>query len=383
MPESTRQESRRLNTVFKTSDYTPGVVYVYTHNPFRFGYALIVGPSLGIVALCIKRRYVLANSLVMVGSSTGGILLAPMFQFLINKYGWRDTLFIFAGMNLQTCICALFFKAPESPGNVSGVTGESSHQSEHDSDNKEEPRKLQAVVERLDLDLFIKHKQFTVFAIAILLGIGMGLFGSTPHWYADDLQLAPLQELSFLVSIFGICGIIGRLLPNLMRRRNSINAFGFIFILTGVTNIVSAFVEIYSLYAVYVGVLGVLNGVIATLMTQVPRDIVGPQKITAAIGLSNPFMAMGAFIGPITAGCIYDQTGDYDDAFYFYSACSLAAGLLVVVTDPFIKPLYRRPSLQDLETGSLSERKSPLRSDGTLQSSEYGSQEHNSKDTQT
>ncbi|XP_070579105.1 monocarboxylate transporter 3-like [Ptychodera flava] len=217
------------------------------------GYAFIFGPCLGIVALYVKKRYVLANSMAVMGSSVGALALGPMLQFLINTYGWRETLFLFAGVNLQMCICALFFKTPED---------------------------------------------------------------------TSDTTFDPLQTT---------------ILPN---KRGTTRIFYF----SGVLNIVSGFMETYASYAVYVALLGFSNGVMTTLESQVLRDIVGNQKVTSAIGLATLFMAIGCFIGPIVAGLIYDQTGDYDNSFYFYGVCSVSAGLLVVVVDPFIRPDRGRSS---------------------------------------
>ncbi|XP_070576541.1 monocarboxylate transporter 1-like [Ptychodera flava] len=317
------------------------------------GYALIYSPSIGIVAMYIKRRYVLANSLIMVGSGIGGMLLPPLFQALINAYGWRPTLFVYAGMNLQMCICALLFKTPATAEDASKSTAGSSRDYEEDTIDGEGKSKIRALFERLDLVLFLRYKQFTVYSVAVMLGLGFGLFGAVPHGFAraEELDLAPPQQLSLLVSVLGLTGIFGRLAPNLMRRGNSIYMFALSIFLGGVFNIVSAFTETYASYTVYFALLGFAIGVISSLQIQVIRDIVGPQKVTAAIGLVTPTIAIGAFFGPAIAGYIYDSTGDYDYSFYFYGACSVFAGLWMVALDPFVRPspAQRRQSLLDLE----------------------------------
>ncbi|XP_070576599.1 monocarboxylate transporter 3-like [Ptychodera flava] len=319
------------------SSYAPSieVVNVTFGVLVGFGYAFIFGPCLGIVALYVKKRYVLANSMAVMGSSVGALALGPMLQFLINTYGWRETLFLFAGVNLQMCICALFFKTPE---NTSDNT--SDHSQTTDLSIKGRSSRIRKVCEQLDLNFFIKNKQYVVYVVVLFVGIGLGIFGTLPHWYAraQALQLAPSQQLSFLISVFAIGGIVGRLAPNCMACINSMYLFGFTVYFTGVLSIVSGFMETYASYAVYVALLGFSNGVMTTLESQVLRDIVGHQKVTAAIGLATPFMGIGAFIGPIVAGFIYDQTGDYDNSFYFYGVCSVPAGLLVVVVDPFVRP---------------------------------------------
>ena len=62
----------------------------------------------------------------------------------------------------------------------------------------------------------------------------------------------------------------------------------------------------------------------------IPNMLLGSAAAAASIGLINSFGNLGGFFGPYILGLLSDQSGDFGRGLLYVSACSFAAGLLVL-----------------------------------------------------
>ncbi|XP_046375647.1 monocarboxylate transporter 5-like [Haliotis rufescens] len=71
------------------------------------GAAMLYGPGLVMVGKYFVKKHALATAICSCGVSTGGMLLPPLVQYLIQEYGLRGAFLILAGMMLQilTFVC--------------------------------------------------------------------------------------------------------------------------------------------------------------------------------------------------------------------------------------------------------------------------------------
>ena len=78
----------------------------------------------------------------------------------------------------------------------------------------------------------------------------------------------------------------------------------------------------------------------------IPNMLLGRAAAAASIGLINSFGNLGGFFGPYILGLLSDKTGDFGPGLLYISACSFAAGLLVLRIRTVLRPRVEVPSFQ-------------------------------------
>ncbi|XP_077983226.1 monocarboxylate transporter 12-like [Glandiceps talaboti] len=318
---------------------------------FGCGHGLILNPHLGIVSLYIKKRYVMANALVVSGSGIGIFIFTPLWQLLIETYGWRGAFIIFAAINANLCVCGTLLKLPKMTKINFEMTGTqhfddaSIDKTDNEINTKAKPTAIRQIREICDCGLYMKYPIFDIITFALLLGIGVGFYGVPAHMVARaaSMRLSSERNIALIMSIFGVAGILGRLAPTVLLlilkplNITSTSLFGIALVLAGITNLLSSLADSYLTYCVYTAFLGLFCGLFFTLFSQAIKDVVGPSNLTAALCVSSPWGSIGGFMGPPVAGWIYDTTKDYNNSFYFYGSCMVFTGLTVVL----FGPIYR------------------------------------------
>ncbi|XP_070555261.1 monocarboxylate transporter 13-like [Ptychodera flava] len=324
------------------SAFAPNIEFLYFSFGFLvgLGHGLVNSPAIGIMALYIKKRFALANAIALTGSGIGAIVFPPLLQLLIDSYGWRGALIVFSAVNAHMFVSASLFKSPSLQRTDHG---ENSALNVENVDKKSDIKNhgiIQTIRQLCDCGLFIKYPSFVVVCITVFFGIGMGFHGVPAHAIARAkvLKVGTPQEISFLASALGISSILGRatvpvILYLFSRYLTSSRLFGIALILTGVAYIVSGLCKTYVSYMAFSLVFGFLSGIFLTVIVLVLKDIVSGVMLTAALSLYAPFLATGGLIGPPCAGFIYDETGDYNNSFYFYGIAAVMAGLIILISE--------------------------------------------------
>lgn len=70
-----------------------------------FGFGMIYLPAVVAVGYYFETKRSLATGIAVCGSGFGTFIFAPLASYLLNQYGWKNSLLIFAGMILN---CAIF-----------------------------------------------------------------------------------------------------------------------------------------------------------------------------------------------------------------------------------------------------------------------------------
>ncbi|XP_070555900.1 monocarboxylate transporter 2-like [Ptychodera flava] len=316
--------------------FAPSVEFLY----FSFGilvglgYATIMPAAFGIVAHYIKRRYALANLMVSFGSAIGIFAFPPLLQLLIDSYGWKGAVILFSGINAHMLISAAIYRMPKE---------------QHESQSKQQGRDgsamsklgtLKKIVRNFGFDLLRGRPVLVGFALTNVVAVGMGTIGTPPHLLAraETHNIGTSKDIAFLVSIYGIGTAAGRPLAPLLShavRSHMSNArlFSINLIVVGLINILSSAATAYLSYAIYAFCLGVAQGMYYTLWSQLTRDLVGPELMTAGVGLAAFCVGIGGLVGPPLAGVIYDTTGEYNNSFYFYGSVTVFGALVLLIAD--------------------------------------------------
>ncbi|XP_070575097.1 monocarboxylate transporter 12-like isoform X2 [Ptychodera flava] len=325
------------STGYFISAFAPTIEFLYLSIGLAIGlgYAIILPACIGIKAFFIKKRFPIANVLAGSGAGLGVFIFPPLLQTLIDNYGWKGAVIVFSALNAQMGIAAALFRAPEEHNR-------SASKSEEDVKIAKSSRTcLTSAVDTCDFWLLKKFPTFAIFVLATGISDGIGYQGSPSHMLAraKTKHIGSITDISLLVSIFGLATIIGRLvIPILLyltgKYTTSLKLYSVAIVLSGTCNLFSPLASNYGGYSTYAFIYGLFMGIVMGIRPQIARDILGPEKVTAGIGLMKFCIAFGALIGPPTGGYIYDVTDEYDNSFYFYGSLLVFGGLMILVLEP-------------------------------------------------
>ncbi|KAJ7313235.1 hypothetical protein JRQ81_004517 [Phrynocephalus forsythii] len=161
------------------------------------GGAFLYSPSMSLVARYFKRRRALAHFVVFSGSGIASLAFPPLFQFLVDSYGWRDGLLALSGMSFHLVVCGALLRPLNLAENEAAMS-------------QEEPSRRKKLATLLGLNL-LGHRDFMIFSLAGLL-VALGYFIPFTHLlpHARETGLDEYQA-AFLVSAVGIADIVGRI----------------------------------------------------------------------------------------------------------------------------------------------------------------------------
>lgn len=78
------------------------------------GFGLIYLPSIVSVGFYFEKRRALATGIAMCGSGIGTFVFSPLNDFLLEKYGWQNLLFIQSGIILNGIVCGMLMRPLQS-----------------------------------------------------------------------------------------------------------------------------------------------------------------------------------------------------------------------------------------------------------------------------
>ena len=78
-----------------------------------FGFCFAYIPSVVIVGLYFDKRRSLAMGIAVSGCGFGSLVFAPLFQYLVDVWGWRGALLLSAGISAHTCVLGALLRPIE------------------------------------------------------------------------------------------------------------------------------------------------------------------------------------------------------------------------------------------------------------------------------
>eukprot|EP00058_Branchiostoma_floridae_P022536 XP_002608026.1 hypothetical protein BRAFLDRAFT_74977 [Branchiostoma floridae] len=250
-----------------------------------FGISLMYAPSLAMVGRYFDRRHGTANGIVVCGTGVGQFALPPLFQFLIDEFGWRGALLIVAGLMLNGCVCGALMRPI--------------HLAE---DRTKE-----------------QHRPFLVYSVS-MFGMVLGISVVFVHLVAHAQNLGVEKTSSvFLLSIMGVTEIISRPLNGWLSDRGKISKVYYYMIgVTGmaVANLAIPFASNYAGLVVCMVLYGIFSGTAAPLIAVLVCRYSGASRISSGLGWAFVFQGAAFLLGAPVAGWLYDATGNYDMSFF-------------------------------------------------------------------
>lgn len=291
------------------------------------GLAFNLQPALTMIGKYFFKKRPIANGLAMAGSPVFLSTLAPLNQFLFNRFGWRGSFLILGGLLLNCCVAgSLMRPLGPPPGKakkeeVAGIT------------TTEKRTAWQTINKYLDLSLF-KHRGFLIYLSGNCI-MFLGFFAPIVFLaaYAKDMGVDEYNA-AFLLSILAFVDMFARpsmgLLANSRWIRPKIQYFfSFAVLYNGVCHILCPLADDYTGLVIYAIFFGFAFGMVSSVLFETLMDLVGAPRFSSAVGLTTIMECCPVLIGPPLAGKLVDITKNYK---YMYFCC----GSVVIVASVWL-----------------------------------------------
>ncbi|XP_043539318.1 monocarboxylate transporter 13-like [Chiloscyllium plagiosum] len=297
-----------------------------------FGWALVFTPTMAMISRYFKRRRALATGLAFTGVGVASFFFSPLFQLLIDVYGWRGAIQILSAMMLNLCVCAALLRPITIQEDLLVASRG------HSANGKKSTEFWNKVTSAFDLTLFL-HRGFMVYSFAVTL-MTTGYFVPYIHLVAHGKNLGLSDyKAAFLLSVTAIAETIARLFSGWLADLKLIRKIHMLFLWSIVTGISLLLIPVGSTYYSLVGVsffYGFCSGGLAPLFFSTLPDIVGIGRILNATGLFLMLLSIGGLLGPPLSGFLEDLTGSYTTSFMTAGGFILAGSLVLFFLPSFL-----------------------------------------------
>lgn len=275
-------------------------------------------------------HHALASGIVLTGSSLGTLIMAPVYNALNAKYGWRWVLRIFAGLIFCTTgLVATYKPLAEKPGRSGPSTA--------------------AVKQVVELSLW-KNKAFLVWCCAV----GLCKIGYLVPWVhlvnlAKDIGLGREFGSSLLLTM-GIAASVSRLTAGFAADSKYVNRLylsQFCAFSMGLLNMITPSILSKNGLLAYVITLGILDGGVEILLPVLTLELVGSQKLSVAWGCILAVISLSC-LGPPVVGAMRDQSGMYNNMFYFSGVPMILSSFVIAIIPLWAKKQPQVPQMSIL-----------------------------------
>ncbi|CAJ0963259.1 unnamed protein product, partial [Ranitomeya imitator] len=271
-----------------------------------FGLAFNLQPSLTIIGKYFFKKRPIANGLAMAGSPVFLSTLAPLNQFLFNKFGWRGSFLILGGLLLNCCVAGSLMR----PLGPKPIKRDEEKAEQKPLDKKTEKLTIcQSINKYLDLSLF-KHRGFLIYLsgnVIMFIGFFAPIVFLAP--YAKHMGIDQYSS-AFLLSILAFVDMVARPTMGMVANSKYIRPriqyfFSFAILYNGICHILCPFANDYTGLVIYAVFFGFAFGMVSSVLFETLMDIVGATRFSSAVGLVTIVECCPVLIGPPLGGKIF------------------------------------------------------------------------------
>ncbi|XP_046650514.1 monocarboxylate transporter 12-like isoform X3 [Daphnia pulicaria] len=320
---------------------------------FGFAICLVFTPIIVNVSFYFDKKRALATGIAICGSGAGTFVFAPVVNWLLKTYALRGTFLILSGIYLN---CGVFgaLLIPLKPQRCNKVRSETvkllekkdtealmfekyliTKEIKFNSRNnlnvseqeKVDNRTRREYVNQNYFSNFSKLFKFSLFRSPTLVVICVSSFFQSFGWLVPLMYLAahavnmgiPKEEASFLLSIIGICNMIGRIINGWLSDNPKVsvlflNNMGLT--VSGLLIMICPFCISYYQLLFFSIALGLFTSCTAVTRPILLGELLGLENVNNAYGFMLVFYGVATLFGIPMAGLLYDTLGDYHGAFY-------------------------------------------------------------------
>lgn len=281
-------------------------------------------PLMSTIARWFAKKRSTMTGIVLSGVGTGIFILPPVVSRLVSLYDWRTAYLIMGVITLVVIVLAAQFlrrdpSAIKQPGNIDG------NNYEHE---------LTVGTEGLSLKDAFQTRQFW-FALVLFFFLGFCRFTITVHIipHAIEMGLSAISAANVLATIGGASIIarpsIGVLADKIGNRRMFI--IGFVLTLLAFVLLIPAKM-VWMLFSI--AILISVNYGLTAAESPLVAGLFGLKALGIIFGVVGLGYTIGASLGPLLAGYIYDTTDSYTFAFLLCAVLSTIGILISLLLKP-------------------------------------------------
>jgi len=299
----------------------PWQFYVFYGLILSIGIACLdLVPNMAAVGSWFVKRRSTALGIATAGIGAGGAVLPPLASWLISMYGWQTSfLFLAAIVTLiGVPISAIIMRTPEERKSISGEKQEKDVSSDR------------VLIEGTTFGQAVKGQAFWLISIGSMLWVWAYMTGLIHQVaFAVDVGIERVAAAGAvgLLAAFSIPGRLGfgRLGDAVDKR--------YVFMMGTFLQIVAFIVLMRStnltMLYIYSLLIGINIGGVTPILPGLLLDHFGKKYFGVIYGVSSFILCLGAAIGPIYGGWIFDTTGSYSVAFLTSVVLSFMAMIVV------------------------------------------------------
>ncbi|XP_006822606.2 monocarboxylate transporter 12-like [Saccoglossus kowalevskii] len=363
------------------TSFATSLMWVYITYGVMLGlaFSLMYGPSIVIVGQYFTRRHALANGMVFTGVGIGMMALPPLYQMLIETYGWRSALVVISGIYMNIIVSGMLMKplnSDDTVGQEADFNRVQDNQSTHNGDTFEstditdecrvtqgddmtynevrsniehnkvgevkhaavrsrKSQRCSVLRENLNITLLRHNSWLQVMCVAgVFLGFGyiIGLVHFVPKAVSENIEKL---DAAFLMTIMGITSLVGRCLHGWFVDLGyfspavvfavSLSSAGACLMGMPLSN------GSYAVLAAVAACFGFSVGVGMPIYAVTLKACVGVEHLSNALGWYILFSGIGYMLGAPVAGWLYDLTSNYNVSFIIASSSMIISGCIVFV----------------------------------------------------
>jgi len=276
-----------------------------------------------------------AQGIAATGMPIGALLLSPLSQYLILTWGWRETMFFWAGLTF-ILVLPLTLLVRNNPGDKGlSPDGESSYpEANTEPDKKQEKGDLTTVMTGHTLAQAARTGSFWLLSAAQLIcGIGCGFMMTHIVIFATDVGYSEMIGAT-LLSVQGGLNLVGVLLTGHLSDRYSrsrVLAFTHLIrSLSFITIVIFVLMGNGPLWMLYLAMVLFGFGWFTTspLTSGLVADLFGSLSMGTIIGVTMSCHTVGMALGAYAGGITFELTGSYYWFFLTQAALEFLAAVL-------------------------------------------------------
>ncbi len=288
---------------------------------------LLAGPLAAqtLAAKWFRGRRGFAIGLSTVGTSLGGMVMAPLVTLLYQAEGWRTAHLILGGVFILVIVPMVWLVVRNAPEDW-GLEPEPESKAHQAGGGVRFPTWTTATI--------LKERTFWIMILAFTpLVMVFGSIQQNLQPFAADLGIGKL-DTAFLVSVFAGVMIAGKLFFGGMADRfDHRHLFWLAALALSVTTLLMMTEPNYELMIFISALLGFAAGGFLPLLGAIVASRFGPAAFGSVMGLIGPFLAINA-LGPMAASALRESSGNYD----LFLTVSVAIMIPSVIAIAFLKP---------------------------------------------
>ena len=300
---------------------------------FYLFYGILLGPGIAgtfvplssTVARWFAKRRSMMTGIVTAGEGLGTLLVPPLATLLIHTYEWRVSYLILGATVLVVVVTAAQFLKRDPSDMGQYVDGES----------EEEQPEVELADTAFSLREAVTIKQFWL-VCSLLFTTGFCMLAIVVHIIplATDSGISASTAATILAAIGGL-GIVGRLVLGGAADRIGIKRvliMGLVLMSVSLLWLLQSG-ELWEFY-LFAVIFGLSNGGINALWSPLVAELFGLKSHGLIYGVSELGFTIGAAIGPLMTGYIFDSTGAYAVAFLVCAGLGIVATILTGALTP-------------------------------------------------